>query len=140
VTTRNGPPGEVGPRLRSGGTDTTHNNSSIESTVPADDYRLASRQVSAFDVYELLSPLLGEPSLIPGTPVWCQLPDTDPAKWSAVLWAAVWWSVAEDARQAELADASTEISRAENWSAVAWSNLQRTNAIRTGAYIERKVS
>lgn len=78
----------------------------------------SSRQVSYLPVYELVSPLLSDPGLVPGTPVWCQLEDTDPAKWQAVLWAAVWWSLAADTRQAALADASREISGAAEWSAV----------------------
>lgn len=89
-----------------------------------------SRQVSYLAVYELVSPLLGDPCLIPGTPVWCQLEDTDPAKWQAVLWAAVWWSLAADTHQAALADASREISRSAQWS--------RVGRGRTDAYIPRK--
>ena len=93
-----------------------------------------SREVSCVPVYEMLSPLLGDPDLIPGTPVWCQLDDTDPAKWQAVLWAAVWWAVGQDARQATLTDAAHEIADITDWSAVA-------KNIRTGrgpAYIERR--
>ena len=96
----------------------------------------ASRQVSFEPVYELLSPLLGDPGLIPGTPVWCQLDDTDPAKWQAVLWAAVWWTVAQDARQAAQSDASREISAAADWSALA----QRIRGRSGSAYIPRRKS
>ena len=79
----------------------------------------ASRQVRWTAVYQLLSPLLGDPHLIPGTSVWCQLEDTDPAKWQAILWSAVWWAVSEDARQDSIAEAGEAISAAENWSVVA---------------------
>lgn len=96
----------------------------------------ASKQVSFEPVYELLSPLLGDPGLIPGTPVWCQLDDTDPAKWQAILWAAVWWTVAQDARQASQSDAATEISAAGGPS---WSALARRIAQGRGhAYIPRR--
>lgn len=95
----------------------------------------ASRQVSFEPVYELLSPLLGDPGLIPGTPVWCQLDDTDPAKWQAVLWAAVWWTVAQDARQAAQSDASREVCAAGGWTA-----LSRRIAQGRGNYIPRKAS
>ncbi len=62
--------------------------------------------------------MLGDPGLIPGTPAWCLLEDTDPAKWQAVLWAAVWWALAADTRQAALADASREISHCHPWTRV----------------------
>lgn len=77
-----------------------------------------SRQVACLPVYELLSPLLGRPGLVPGTPEWCDLDDTEPAKWQAVLWAALWWSVEQDARQTSLAEASREISSAADWPAI----------------------
>lgn len=79
----------------------------------------ASREVNWSTVYTFLTPLLGDPHLIPGTPVWCQLENTDPAKWQAILWSAVWWAVAEDARQDAVAEAGQAISQAENWGAVA---------------------
>lgn len=78
-----------------------------------------SREVRFYPVYELLSPLLADPSLIPGTPVWCELSDTDPAKWQAVLWAAVWWAVGEECRQDAIAAAGEQISASENWRQVA---------------------
>lgn len=93
----------------------------------------SSRQVAYLPVYELVSPWLGDPGLIPGTPAWCQLDDTDPIKWQAMLWAAVWWSLAADTRQASLADASREISCA----AATWSEIGRG---RGTAYIPRKAS
>ena len=58
-----------------------------------------SREVKFYPVYEMLSPMLADPRLIPGTPVWCQLDDTDPAKWQAILWSAVWWAIAEECRR-----------------------------------------
>jgi len=96
----------------------------------------SSRQVTYLPVYELLSPLLGDPGLIPGSPVWCQLDDTDPAKWQAILWAAVWWAVDQDTRQAALSDASREISAAADWSAIA----KQIRAGRGDSYIPRKAS
>lgn len=91
-----------------------------------------SRQVAYLPVYELLSPLLGRPGLVPGTPEWCDLDDHDPAKWQAILWAAVWWAVAEDARQTSLAEASREISQAADWPAIA--------RPRSAAYVPRRVA
>lgn len=74
-----------------------------------------SREVNLFAVHQFLAPHLGDPDVIPGTPSWTQLPDDDSAKWRAVLWAAMWWAVAEDARQNAVAEAGQQISAAENW-------------------------
>ncbi len=90
----------------------------------------SSRQVSYLPVYELLSPVLGDPGLIPGTPEWCELDAADPAKWQAILWAAVWWSLAADGRQAALVDASHAISHCHPWT--------RVGRGRGDAYIPRK--
>jgi hypothetical protein len=93
-----------------------------------------SRQIDYLPVYELVADLLGDPGLIPGTPAWCALDADDPAKWQALLWPAVWWCVAEDARQMAMADASREIACAADWSALSRNMLQRSN------YIPRKAS
>ena len=74
-----------------------------------------SRTVAWQPVHALLEPLLGDPGLVPGTPSWCDMADSDPRKWQAVLWSAVWWAVAEDARQTDLAEASRDISTAADW-------------------------
>lgn len=91
-----------------------------------------SRQVTYLPVYELLAPLLGDPGLVPGTPAWCQLDDDSPEKWQAVLWAAMWWAVAEDARQAALAEASRSVAAEADWS--------RIGRPRGTAYIAREVA
>lgn len=94
-----------------------------------------SRQVAYRPVYTLLAPMLGTPSLIPGTPAWCQLKDTDPSKWRAVLWASIWWCLEQDARQAATADASRAISEAADWS-----QISRDIRRRSGVYIPRVVA
>ena len=78
-----------------------------------------SREVKFYPVYEMLSPMLADPRLIPGTPVWCQLDDADPAKWQAILWSAVWWAIAEECRQDAIAEAGEQIAAAEDWGDVA---------------------
>lgn len=95
-----------------------------------------SRQVWFLPIYELLSPLLGDPGLIPGTPVWCELEDTDPAKWQAILWAAVWWAVGQDSRQVAIDQAAESIAAAEDWAAVA----RRVRTGRGNSYIARKAA
>lgn len=76
----------------------------------------SSREVNLFAVQQFLAPHLGDPELIPGTPSWTQLPDDDGAKWRAILWAAMWWAVSEDARQDAIAEAGEAISAAKDWS------------------------
>lgn len=79
----------------------------------------SSREVNMFAVHQFLAPHLGDPDYIVGTPSWTQLPDDDAAKWRAVLWAAMWWAVTEDARQDAIADAGQQISAADDWSEAA---------------------
>lgn len=93
---------------------------------------LNNRQVAWSEVYELVAPLLGEPGLVPGTPAWCALDDTAPAKWQAILWAAVWWAVEQDAIQDALAEASRAISSAADWPLI--------GRPRGSAYIPRQVA
>lgn len=95
-----------------------------------------SRQVTWLPVYELVAPLLGEPGLVPGTPAWMHLDDANPAKWSALLWAAVWWALDQDARQEAAADASKVVARAADWPHIA----RCIRAGRGGAYVPRKAS
>lgn len=95
----------------------------------------ASRAVAWEPVHRLVEPFLGEPGLAPGTPPWSDLGDDDPRKWSAILWASVWWAVAEDARQADMAEASRAISAAADWPRIAQRAVQRR-----GVYIPREVA
>lgn len=78
-----------------------------------------SREVNLFAVHQFLAPHLGDPEYIPGTPSWTELPDDSAAKWRSVLWAAMWWAVAEDARQNAVAEAGQAISAAADWSEAA---------------------
>ena len=97
-----------------------------------------SRAVSWAPVWDLLAPVLGPPGLTPGTPAWCALPDDDGDKWEAVLWACLWWVVAEDARQDAKAEASRAISAAAEWAAASREIHQLNAARRRGTRIERR--
>jgi hypothetical protein len=101
---------------------------------------IGSRQIAYLTVYELISPILGQPGLIPGTPAWCELDDEDPEKWRAVLWAAVWWCVDHEARQEAMADAGREISSAADWSAVSRGIRSRTDLFNARPWLRRAVS
>lgn len=82
-----------------------------------------SREIHWQNVYLFLREreLLGDPGTVvfPGTPAWSALAADDPEKWRGLLWSAVWWAVAQDARQDALAEAGQEISGAEDWTQVA---------------------
>lgn len=96
-----------------------------------------SRQIGWWSVYELLAPLLGDrPPALPGTPAWQQLADDHPDKWCSLLWAAVWWSLAQDIRQEAAAEASREIAAAADWSGLARRITSRT----PNNYIPREVA
>ena len=50
-----------------------------------------------------------------GTPEWCQLSDTDPRKWCALLDAAQHWSLRIETCQESRAEASRAIAGAVDW-------------------------
>jgi hypothetical protein len=100
------------------------------------DYRITSRRVDCLPVIDLLAPHLGDPGLIPGTPSWCQLDDTHPAKWQAICQSAAWWAIAEEGRQAAMAEASHAIAESTDWTAVSRSVRRRES----GVYIPRRVA
>lgn len=81
--------------------------------MPAAGENVTSREVSWWSVYQLVAGHLGKkPTVIAGTPAWHQLPDEDPDKWRALLWAAVWWALDTDTRQERLAQASKDVAAA----------------------------
>ncbi|WP_193048195.1 DUF2742 domain-containing protein [Mycolicibacterium baixiangningiae] len=84
-------------------------------------FRLVSQQVCWWVVHEFVAPYLERAGDWPmvGTPSWCQLDDSDPAKWAAVLDAARHWALRVDTCQHALADAGEAISAAEDWTKVA---------------------
>lgn len=79
---------------------------------------LSSKQVDYLAVYEFLAAVLGDRTVIVGTPAWRRLPDDSPEKWGAVYWAAVWWALDQDARQAAMSEASKDVAAAADWSTV----------------------
>lgn len=92
----------------------------------------ASRQVTWFDVYGFVVPLLtsagGRPTA--GTPAWNALDDDDPAKLDAVLILGVHMALRLDTEQEQRAEASRAIAAMPDWRPLA----------RGAAYIERKAA
>jgi hypothetical protein len=73
-----------------------------------------------------------------GTPAWCALPDTDPAKLAALLDAARHWALRVDSCQQALCEASHDISAAADWHAISNTITAHRAARRSSAYIPRK--
>lgn len=92
-----------------------------------------NRQIAWFDVYQFVAPHLPSQIVLPGTPAWLDLDDTDPLKRRNLLWPVIWWCLEQDARQTALADASRQISTAAPWAALA----QRIQNGRGDAFIRR---
>jgi hypothetical protein len=93
-------------------------------------------------VNEFVQPLLDQVGSWPmvGTPAWCELPADHPVKIAAIYDAAQHHALRVEANQAGLAQASRDITASADWSAVARANLQRTQAITSGACIPREAS
>jgi hypothetical protein len=105
---------------------------------------IASMQVSWWDCHVFMTEMVKRtncgPVPWPGTPAWCAMADDDPRKLLALAGFGVYQALSVDAWQKATAEASSEISAGENWSQVARSNLRRTYAIRSGAYIPKKAT
>jgi hypothetical protein len=84
-------------------------------------YALASQQVSWLAVHDFAVARLRKVEDWPmiGSPVWCDLGDRDLAKWASVLDAAQHWALRLETCQAAHAEASRDVSAAEDWLAVA---------------------
>lgn len=87
----------------------------------------------------------GGPAPAAGSPAWRALADGDRAKLLAVLTAGT-RAVLEDelaaltARRHAAKSAAIEVAQAEDWSAVARRVRDRDQALRSGAFIERRVT
>ena len=97
-----------------------------------------SQQVAWYEVHTYVAPILEAVGSWPmaGTPEWCALPDSDPAKLAALLDASRHWSVHLDSLQEASAEASRDVSGAADWSAVATAIFSHHN----NAYIPREVA
>jgi hypothetical protein len=104
---------------------------------PTADALTASRQVHWWSVHEFVEPLLAQVGRWPmlGCVSWCQLDDTDPTKWAALLDAARHHALRVDGAQTAMAEASHAIAGAADWRAIA-----RQTRRRSGVYIPRTVA
>lgn len=117
---------------------------SDERRNPATDFpqSIASRQVSWWTVHEFVTPLLERVGSWPmvGTPAWCALDDSDPAKLAAIFDAATHWALRLDTAQEASCEASQAISEAEDWAAVGRSNQQRADFYADKPWLRRVVA
>lgn len=88
---------------------------------PATDYSRRSQQVSWSDVHAFVLRRLQTVGDWPtaGSPAWCDLDDDSRTKWASLLDAAQHWILRIEYFQTVEAEASSEMSAALDWSAVA---------------------
>lgn len=98
---------------------------------------IESRTVDWWAVHQFVLPLLEEVGSWPmvGTLTWQRLPGDHPAKLAAIYDAAQHHALRLETAQTALAQASQDISAAEDWSAIA-----RTIRHKSGIYIPRRVA
>jgi hypothetical protein len=75
-----------------------------------------------------------------GTAAWCELADSDPAKWLAVLDAGQHWVLRLDAQQEARAEASRAVSAAADWGRVASQMRSRTEFFAAKPWLKRAAS
>jgi hypothetical protein len=102
----------------------------------------ATKQVDFMVVHELVAPILQEVPAWPvaGTLLWAQLPNTDPAKWCALLDAARYQALQMQVQQEHLDDAAKSIAGSQEWADVRADSQRHAQAIRSGAYIPRRTA
>lgn len=90
----------------------------------------ASQQVSWWPTHEFITALVANANNLPiaGTPAWCALSDTDPAKLIALAAAGEHWTLRVETAQMALVEASKAVASVPDW---------RTRP-RGGAYIARR--
>jgi len=135
-----GPPGPRNGDSRSGQTPTI-------AQQPPDhhirSYDQDSKQVAWWEVHlwrdRMLEQLGVESFPTVGSPAWCALDDTHPAKLAAVLDASQHWALRLDTAQEAHAAASRAISAALDWTAVGRENQQRADFYADRPYLRRVV-
>jgi hypothetical protein len=102
----------------------------------------ASQQVNWSTVHEFVTAKLERIGSWPmaGTPAWCALDDRDPAKWAALLDAAQHWALRVETCQQARCAASSDISGAADWSAVARETFARNQFYAARPWMKRIAS
>jgi len=102
---------------------------------------LGSQQVSWYDAHVFIEAVVAQTDIGPlpwaGTPEWCELSDGDPRKLVSLAVAGEHHILRVEVAQTARAQASSNVSAAANWAAVAREKLRHANAIATGVYIPR---
>jgi hypothetical protein len=98
--------------------------------------------VSFWSVHECVAPLLAAIGTWPmlGTPAWCALQNTDPRKIAALFDAARHWSLRIETCQQAEADASSDVSAAADWSAIAQQIDRHNEFYATHPWLKRVMS
>jgi hypothetical protein len=133
------------PERETGPVAGTGNQQDAKSFAQSNGYRrqaTESQQVNWWSVYELVTPVIDEVGDFPllGTPPWCSLADTDPAKWAALLDAAMHHALRVELNQEARAEASKAVSAAVDWSAVGREIRTRAEFYAAKPWLRRAVS
>ncbi|OYN81873.1 hypothetical protein CG716_04875 [Mycolicibacterium sphagni] len=93
-------------------------------------------------VHEFVTPWLAGAGSFPmvGTPAWCALDGTDPAKWAAALDAAQHWALRLEYFQEELGEVSKAVAGAADWQQVAAEVQQRAGFYAAKPWLQRRTS
>lgn len=106
------------------------------------EFSNSSRQVNWLTVHEFVQQVLAAAGSWPmvGTPAWCLLDDNDPVKIAAVYDAAQHHALRLDLNQEALAQASRDVSAADDWSQVAREMVQRNSFYAARPWLRRVAS
>lgn len=116
-----------------------HHKTHVTQAAPA--YRTGSATVRWWDFHEqhVLQPYLDVAGDFPlaGTQAWFDLPDTDPAKWAAVLFAASHHVLRMETAQEARCEASRAVSGAADWAAIGREIKTRNDFYRAKPWLKR---
>jgi hypothetical protein len=146
-----GPPNEVGPRdITPEGTDNiitstpapTKKQEAASNLSGASRRSVSSQQVSWWPVHTFVAEILDQVESWPmaGTPEWCALDRTDPAKWAALLDDAQHFALRRETLQEAHCEASRAVSGALDWSALAREIRQRADFYAARPWLRREVA
>ena len=98
-----------------------------------------SRQVSWLSVHEFVTAVLDQVNGWPmaGTPAWCSLGDSDPAKWAALLDGAQHWALRVETLQEAHAHAGRAVCGAVDWTKVSREVKQRNDFYASRPWLKR---
>jgi Protein of unknown function (DUF2742) len=108
----------------------------------APDRLITSQQVNWWTVHEYMAAALAAACSWPmaGTPEWCALNDSDPAKTAALFDAAQHWALRVETCQQAKCEAGRDISAAEDWSSISQEIRRRNDFYAERPWLRREIA